>query len=89
MEKLTNRELKNLLDANKVSYDEIRPILNKRIKVFTRTTAGNSIIRVDLVSKQNENDISLFKVLNGIYAHNELKTITLYLPEEIRWFKVD
>ena len=89
MENLTNREIKNLLDANKVSYEEIRPVLNKRIEVFTRVQTGNIILRLELVSKQNENDISLFHVLNGIYAHNELKNINLYLPEKIRWFKVD
>lgn len=89
MENLTNREIKNLLDTNKISLDDIKPILNKRIKVFTRVQTGNIILRLELIQKQNENDISLFYVLKNVFAYNELKSINLYLPEKIIWFKVD
>lgn len=84
---MTNKEYKKLLDNKKIDTKELINILDERVKVFTRVTVGNSIIRVDLVSKQNDDDVFLFIVLNNIYTYNELKNINIYFPKEVYWNK--
>lgn len=84
---MTNKEYKKMLDNKEIGTKELINILNERVKVFTRVTVGNSIIRVDLVPKQNDDDISLFLVLNNIYTYNELKLINIYFPDKIYWNK--
>lgn len=86
MENLTNKELKHLIDTKQASYIEIKNILQKRVEVFTRVDVANMNIRVDLVKKQNEKDISLFIVLNNVYEHKDLCGVSISLPEKIRWF---
>lgn len=87
MNSLTNREIKTLINNNQLNYKDIKPIIEERFKVFTRVQIGNAIYRIDLISKQNDKDISLFRVLNNVYEYKELSNISIYLKDDIRWFK--
>lgn len=89
MNNLTNREIKALLDNNQITYDYIKPILEERFKVFTRYQVGNGVYRVDLIQKQNDKDISLFRILNNVYEYKELHKVSVYFKDKIRWFKKD
>lgn len=87
MNNLSNREIKHLLDGEQVTYESIRPVIEERFKVFTRKEVGNANIRIDLISKTSDDDISLFRVLSRIYEYKELPSINIYLEGKIRWVK--
>ena len=82
---LSNRQIKSLLDSNKININEIKDTIYKRISAYTRVDVANINLRVDLIPKQNEKDISLFVVLNNIYEYKELHKVSVYLPNKVLW----
>lgn len=82
---LSNRQIKSLLDSNKININEIKDTIYKRVSAYTRVDVANINLRVDLIPKQNEKDISLFVVLNNIYEYKELHKVSVYLPNKVLW----
>lgn len=84
---LNNLKLKKMVNNKEITENTFNEIIKERIEVFTRVASGNALLRVDLIKKQDEKDISLFKIVTGIYTYQELKEKSIYLPEKIKWIK--
>lgn len=88
LKNLDNKKLYRLFCEGYIDELDLKSIFKSRIKVFTRIQVGNAIIRVDLISKQNEDDRNFFMSLGKVYTYQDLSTISIKLSNNIIWNKI-